>query len=163
MSPVPTVLNVLLDSEEEARDQALLRFQDAQRKAADAEHVRRQLDDHRREYVERWAQQFRQQGTIELVQCYQTFMHKLDDALSQQTLVAQRADQHAEALRDAVQACEVRVACVQRLIERREKTALQSAEKMAQRHTDEAAQRAHARQQVERRQAAALDDSTWMN
>ena len=73
----------------------------------------------RREYEQRWNEQFRSGGHMDLVHCYRSFMERLTHALEQQQRIVQQAAQHMEQARAQLQEHELRVASVRKLIERR--------------------------------------------
>lgn len=153
-------LTTLLEREQEERDRVRVRLRDAQLQADHALAQARQLQQYRAEYGQRWTQQFRQGGTIELVQCYQSFMQRLEQAVAQQQQLADQAAMRLESFRDAVRECEMRVASVRKLIERRERQKQRVAERADQRQSDESAQQLHARARAHRR--AANTDTSWM-
>jgi len=138
-----TALNTLLSQAEGERNKAMV----ALRRAED--HVRRlraqteQLSGYRADYQRRWAGQFSRQGTMEIVQCYQTFTQRLDEALAQQQRQTDSALAQAATLREALLAAELRVASVRKLIERRQFELRQAEDRRAQRQTDETAQHVH--------------------
>jgi len=78
-----------------------------------------QLVVYRREYEQRWGQRFASQGQIELVQCYQGFIVRLNQAVEHQARVQEQAARLLEHARRALQEQELRVASVRKLIERR--------------------------------------------
>jgi flagellar FliJ protein len=143
-------LQVLLERAERERDAALSVFQSAQNRAQAAQAQAEQLTDYRGDYQRRWSGTFAQAGgTIQIVHAYQGFRERLEMAVSQQDRVASHAATQSERAREALQACELRVASVKKLIERRLAEARLAAERRDQKQTDEAAQRAAWRRAAE--------------
>jgi flagellar FliJ protein len=153
-------LNTLREREQAERDRALALLRDAQSQADHAQAQAEQLRQYRAEYAQRWTSQFRQQGTMELVQCYQSFMQRLEQAVAQQAALAEQSRVRVDAQRDLLRECELRLASVCRLIERREHQQRRLADRAEQRASDETAQRAHERRQAETR--ARPQDTSWM-
>ncbi len=151
-------LATLTEKERQARDEAMTRFQEAQRTADDATQQAQQLRQYRDDYAQRWTTNFQQGGTRELLHCYQTFMQRLDHAVAQQTTIAAQAVHRLNHHRELLLACELRLGAVRKLVERRQDQAAQQTQRAAQRLTDEMAQRMHNLTQAQRRAA----DSSWM-
>lgn len=135
-----SALDTLLEHAEAERDQALAALQRAEEQLRQAQTQAQQLRDYRGEYQQRWANQFRVGGTMEIVQCYQSFMQRLDEALAQQTRQAEAAAAQVERARQVLLAAETRVASVRKLIERRHAEIRRADERRDQRQTDETAQ-----------------------
>ena len=135
-------LQTLLGQAESARDAA----QAALRIAVDAaERARAQLDQlqtYRGEYQQRWQAQFSRHAAIEIVQCYRSFMDRLEQAVAQQQRVSEQVERQAEHARTRLSECELRVASVRKLIERRLHELEQRQRRIDQKRDDEAAQRA---------------------
>jgi flagellar FliJ protein len=135
-----SALNTLLSQAEGERNQAMAALRRAE------EHVRRlraqteQLSGYRADYQRRWAGQFSQQGTMDIVQCYQSFTQRLDEALAQQQQQTTAAEQQVAVLREKLLATELRVASVRKLIERRQAELRHAEDRREQRQTDETAQ-----------------------
>jgi flagellar FliJ protein len=145
---MPKSLNTLLtllERERGERDQALLGMREAEGLASHAAAQAQQLADYRTAYMRRWTNRFRAQGSIELVQCYQGFMQRLEQAIGQQHQAADHADARLRQARDALRERELRVGSVEKLIERRRREHRQHASRREQAQSDEAAQRSHAR------------------
>lgn len=136
-------LNTLLQQAEVERDTAQAAAHQFDTAATQAEAQAQQLTEYRTQYQQRWSTQFRQSGAIELVQCYQGFSQRLEQAIELQTRAAQKMRERAEQARLYLVACEQRVAAVRKLIERRQAEHRRTAERREQRATDEVAQRAH--------------------
>lgn len=134
-------LTVLLAQVERQRDLAMTEHQRTRIAFEAATEQSRQLLTYRREYEQRWSAQFRLDGKMELVHCYQAFMERLTQAVEQQGRVAEYAEQNTG--RAKAQLCEIELRCasVRKLIERRTRDIRQSAEKRDQKQTDELASR----------------------
>jgi len=146
--PTMQALIQLLDHERRLRDATLLGLRDAEGTAEAADAQARQLHAYRSEYVERWSIRFRAPGSVTLMQCYQGFMQRLEQAISQQRMVVQQAHTRLEQARQVLTEKERRVASVEKLIQRRSLQDQQHAARREQSHSDEIAQRAHARRQA---------------
>lgn len=148
--PTLQALLQLLDHERRTRDEALQALSQAEGLAGQADAQAQQLGAYRSDYVERWSVRFRDPGSVALLQCYQGFMQRLDQAIQQQhNTVAQaqiRVDQARGALRDHQR----RMASVEKLIERRREQEQRQLARREQSRTDETAQRAHARRLASR-------------
>ena len=137
-------LSTLLEHAEAERDAALAALRNTEAAAAAAQGQLDQLQEYRTQYQQRWSTQFRQAGSIELMQCYQGFGQRLDQAITQQSQIVAQAEQRAQQARAVVLEREQRVAAVRKLIERRQQEQNRVAERRDQRATDEAAQRSRA-------------------
>jgi flagellar protein FliJ len=135
-------LTLLLGQHERQRDAALAEHQRAVLASEAAAAQAEQLLTYRREYEQRWGDQFKREGHIELVRCYQSFTERLTQAVEQQTLMAELATQRVEAALIALRESELRCASVRKLIERRTIEQHVSAERRDQKQTDEQASRA---------------------
>ncbi len=139
--PDPRSLQTLLEREQHVRDAAARALQQAQAQQAQAKGQVDQLAAYRADYVDRWSLRLSQTATIEILQCYRSFMQRLDQALAQQKGLFGRAEATTVACRTALLDAERRVAAVQKLLERRageQRLVLQRSE---QRQADESAQR----------------------
>ena len=141
MNSLQPVVTLLAQCERE-RDELAVACQRAAMSHRSATAQAEQLVVYRGEYEQRWAEQFKTDGRMELVNCYRGFMDRLTQAVEQQQRVvvhAQAALDHARLkLRDG----EIRVASVRKLIERRQAEARLSADRRDQKNTDEFASRA---------------------
>lgn len=144
-------LLLLLERAQADRDAALTACQRAEQAAARQRTQAEQLQTYRGEYQQRWSVQFGREGRPEIVQCYRSFMTRLEEAVQQQAHLLGHADGQLAVMRETLQVQERRVAAVRKLIERRlaEQQALTS--RRDQRETDESAQRAsqHAKARLE--------------
>ncbi|MBI5258710.1 MAG: flagellar export protein FliJ [Burkholderiales bacterium] len=139
----PSTLTTLLQQAEADRDAAQAVLRHCEAVAAQAQAQAEQLSAYRSQYQQRWTTQFRQSGAIELVQCYQGFAQRLEQAITQQTHTTTQAQSRLEQARAQLIAREQRVAAVRKLIERRQAEQNRVAERRDQRNTDEAALRRH--------------------
>lgn len=135
-------LQTLLEQAGVARDKALTVHQRALAAVQAAQVQAGQLAAYRREYAERFGKQFQRTGAIELLQCYQGFMTRLDDAVTQQDHVVTQAAVRADDAKALLLAAELRAASVQKLIERRTAEAAVRHDRREQKATDEFAARA---------------------
>ena len=135
-------LTLLLSQHERQRDIALAEHQRASQASSAAAAQSEQLHTYRREYEQRWAEQFRREGQIELVRCYQSFMERLTQAVNQQTRMAEHAAQQVDAAVVALREAEMRCASVRKLIERRVHERRLADDRRDQKQTDEQASRA---------------------
>jgi flagellar FliJ protein len=143
--PTMQALLQLLDHERRVRDAALLGLLDAEGSAEQADTQAQQLNAYRSEYVARWSARFREPGSVALMQCYQGFMQRLEQAIAQQHATAQLARERLEQARQTLSDNERRVASVAKLVERREQQEQRRAAHREQSHSDEIARAAHAR------------------
>ena len=130
-------LIALLAQTERERDAAWAEAQKAAQALSDANSQHEQLLAYRREYEQRWNNQFRSEGRMELVHCYRGFMDRLTQAVEQQQRVADYAAAQAERTKALLAEQELRVASVRKLIERRQQELRLSADRAEQKQTDE--------------------------
>lgn len=141
-APDTQALLTLLERETAIRDEAAVALRQA------VEHRDRVLDQaaqlaqYRADYVSRWQAQFARSAPIEILTCYRSFMARLDQAVSQQDALAERARASAERNREFLVEAERRVAAVRKLIERRQAEHRKTLDRREQKLNDEAAQRA---------------------
>lgn len=135
-------LRSLLEQASAERDTVFAEHQRAFVAQRAAETQADQLATYRHEYGQRFGSRFGSAGAIELMQCYQGFMTRLDDAVAQQRQIVAQATERAEAVQARLLAAELRVASVRKLIERRVAEAGLQHERREQKATDEFASRA---------------------
>jgi flagellar protein FliJ len=158
MSPSPhAALHLLLQQAERARDEAVMRQQQAERQLRAAQSQGEQLSAYRGDCEQRWTQRFRQGSGIDIVQCYQGFIQRLHGAVAMQDDVMQRAAVQLERARAQTVKEELRVASIRALVERREAAARLAHERREQKMQDDMAARALALQRS-RLDAAAMPD-----
>lgn len=135
------LMHTLLDREKKKRDAAIAEWREAERQADAAREQADSLVSYRAEYRKRWAAQFAQRAPIEIVRCYQGFVERLEQAIGAQQGAAQQAADRVAAARARLHQREIKVATVQRLIERRLQAAALREQRRDQKASDEAAQR----------------------
>lgn len=138
-------LSLLLERAEGERDAAARALHTASTQADAARAQHGELAGYRQEYQQRWTQSFSQGTTMSLVDCYQSFGQRLNQAVDTQGHVANHADQRLQRAREALRQAELRVAALRQLIARRRAEADKQAQRREQRATDEFAARAHLR------------------
>ena len=143
--PTLQALTLLLDHERRVRDEALQALSHAEGTAGQAGAQAQALAVYRSDYVERWSARFREPGSVALMQCYQGFMQRLDQAIAQQRNTVAQAQIRVDQARGALHHNERRVASMEKLIERRRQHEQRQLARHEQSRTDEVAQRAHAR------------------
>jgi flagellar FliJ protein len=136
-----SLLHTLLEREKEKRDAALADWRNAEAQERAARDQAESLVTYRGEYRKRWAAQFAQRAPIEILQCYQGFVERLEQAIGAQQGVAEQAAGRLEAARLRLRHRETKVATVQRLIERRLQAGALREQRREQKTVDEAAQR----------------------
>ncbi len=160
MTPPIESLLTLLELERNERDLALRGVRDAESLARHAQAQAQTLDAYRTEYVERWSTRLRTPSSIELVQCYQGFMQRLDQAIGQQRAASEQAQVRLQQAVLALREREQRLGSVEKLIERRRHEQHRHAARREQTITDEAAMRLHERRlAAARRQDAGGNDT----
>jgi len=135
------LLKTLLEREQKRRDEQMANVRTA---VANAEAQQQQADGlgtYRTEYCRKWSAQFQQAASIEILRSYQGFLSRLDQAITQQQSVLEHAHRMVEAHRQRLVEREIRVATVERLIERREAMLAKVADRRDQKNLDELAQR----------------------
>jgi flagellar FliJ protein len=139
---MPT-LHLLLEREEAERNRWLQRLHQAEDALHRAQAQADMLLTYRDEYRQRWGAQFARGASVPLVQCYQGFVARLDQAIAEQQRQLQAEADRAAQTRAALAAQQQRVASVRKLIERRSSDAQQRAVRREQKHSDEIAARTH--------------------
>lgn len=135
-------LLMVLEAAEKARDDAKSELE-AGRRAHDAARQQAQsLHDWRKEYQTKWQSQFRQAGGMEIIRCYQDFMQRLGEAVSEQDRRVEQTQVYMERCRELLIERERKVVAVGQLIERRQQEAALSQRRQEQKATDEIAARA---------------------
>ncbi len=135
------LLRTLLEREQQRRDDQKAVVRNA---AANAEAQQQQADGltgYRAEYCAKWSAQFQRAATIEILRSYHGFLSRLDQAIAQQQSVVEHALRMVEVQRQRLVEREIRVATVERLIQRREAMLAKVAERRDQKNLDEMAQR----------------------
>lgn len=130
-------LQALLAQAERERDEAWAQAKHAADRHAGAASQAEELLAYRRDYEQRWNEQFKNGGRMELLHCYRGFMERLTHALEQQQRIVQHAAQQMEQSRTQLCEHELRVASVRKLMERRHREMQRTAERQEQKQTDE--------------------------
>ena len=135
------LLKTLLEREQKRRDEQMAAVRSA---VANAEAQQQQADGltgYRSEYCRKWSAQFQQAAQMEILRSYHGFLSRLDQAITQQVSVVEHARRMVEAQRQRLVEREIRVATVERLIQRREAVLAKIADRRDQKNLDELAQR----------------------
>ena len=135
------LLKTLLEREQKRRDEQMAQVRNA---VANAEAQRLQADGltgYRSEYCQKWSAQFQKAATMEILRSYHGFLSRLHQAITQQASVVEHAQRMVEAQRQRLVEREIRVATVERLIQRREALLAKVADRRDQKNLDELAQR----------------------
>ena len=135
------LLKTLLEREQKRRDEQMAAVRNA---VANAEAQQQQADGltgYRSEYCRKWSAQFQQAAQMEILRSYHGFLSRLDQAITQQVSVVEHARRMVEAQRQRLVEREIRVATVERLIQRREALLAKVADRRDQKNLDELAQR----------------------
>lgn len=135
------LLRTLLEREQKRRDDQMAVVRNA---VANAEAQQQQADGlsgYRTEYCQKWSAQFQRAATIEILRSYHGFLSRLDQAITQQQSVVEHARRMVEVQRQRLVEREVRVATVERLIQRREAMLAKIADRRDQKNLDEMAAR----------------------
>lgn len=135
-------LMALLGQAERERDTAIADMRKAEDGFKAAQAQAEQLVAYRGEYEARFREQFKTNGSVSILQCYQGFSSRLGMAIDQQHQIAGHAERRVELARDALREQEMRVASVRKLLERRLLELRQAADRRDQKQTDEYAARA---------------------
>ena len=135
------MLQTLLEREEKRRDEQMAAVRAA---VANAEAQRQQADGlttYRDEYCQKWSTQFQKAAQMEILRSYHGFLARLDQAVTQQQAVVAHAQRGVDAARQRLVEREVRVATVERLIQRRQALLARIADRRDQKNLDEMAAR----------------------
>ena len=135
------LLRTLLERERKRRDEQMAQVRAAVANAQAQQQQADGLGGYRVEYCQKWSAQFQQAATIEILRSYHGFLSRLDQAIAQQQSVVEHAQRMVEAHRQRLVEREIRVATVERLIQRREATLAKAADRRDQKNLDELAQR----------------------
>jgi flagellar FliJ protein len=130
-------LATLLEYAQQARDQARAKVARAQARLASAQGQVEQLRDYRNHTQQRWGDQLRQGAQMSMVQVYHGFLGRLHDAVDLQGHQVQRLEGELHQIESEVQAAEMKVAALEKLIARRAAEARHQAERREQKQLDE--------------------------
>jgi len=134
-------LGILLDKVGTERDEAKAHLGECMARAQAARAQAGELKNYRMDYEQRWGARFTQGSTMDLLSCYQNFSGKLEEAIVSQGNLASHADARVEAARTQLLALEMRVAAIQKLIDRRQAEIQHQQQRQEQKATDEFAAR----------------------
>ncbi len=135
------LLRMLLEREQKRRDEQRAQVGHA---VANAEAQQQQADSltgYRGDYCKKWSAQFQQSAQMEILRSYHGFLARLDQAITQQQSVVEHARRMIDVQRQRLVEREIRVATVERLIQRREAMLAKLADRRDQKNLDEMAQR----------------------
>ncbi len=135
-------LLMVLEAAEKARDDAKSELEAGRRAHEAARQQAQSLHDWRKEYQTKWQSQFRQAGGMEIIRCYQDFMQRLGEAVSEQDRRVEQTQVYMERCRELLIERERKVVAVGQLIERRQQEAALTQRRQEQKATDEIAARA---------------------
>ncbi|HEX4234532.1 MAG TPA: flagellar FliJ family protein [Caldimonas sp.] len=133
---------LLLAQAERQRDEALAEQFQAERARRAAAAQAEQLVAYRREYEQRWGEEFCREGKIELVRCYHGFMDRLTQAVEQQERIAANAAGQVERAEAIARGHEIRAAGLKKLVERRLREREATSARLEQKESDDHAVRA---------------------
>lgn len=132
-------LHTLLELAERERDAALAALMQAENLGNRALAQLEQLRAYEADYRARTPGSAGQAAPIELLRCHQGFMGRLDQALAQQQQSVKASEAELLRRREALQRCELKLASVRKLLERRAGEQQRVEAQREQRRTDEAA------------------------
>jgi flagellar FliJ protein len=134
-------LHAVLEHAERERDAALAVARRAEAAADAARQQAGTLARYGLEYDARWGARPGQSGTPAMLHCVHGFVQRLEQARRQQDQACRQLAERSAQAHARLHAAELRVAAVRKLIERRMAALRLHADRLAQRQTDEAAQR----------------------
>jgi len=134
-------LTTLLEQADADRSRALANFNLVRARCDAARAQASQLEAYRSEYRQRWSRQFAQGATLEIMRCYRDFDARLDSAITQQGQAVRLAQAAQARASDGLSACELRLASVRKLIERRDLAHRQAGDRHERKADDEHATR----------------------
>jgi flagellar FliJ protein len=141
MHPSLRPLMLALEVAERDRDQAQSTVLQLRHQLETAQAQARQLDAYRHDYQQRWSERFQAQGTVQIMQCYHSFLSRLDQAGSHQEAIVQRMQHHLDQAMEVLREREMRAASIRKLIERRQDDLARARSRQDQKLTDEQAAR----------------------
>lgn len=137
------LIRELLVQEREERERRHAQVRVLQQRLEAIQRQTEELQAYRQQYQDHWHLQFRQGATPALMQCYRQFEERLAVALAQQHHTLRHVQGLLDQGRQRRVQQDVRVASIERLLERRRQSVLAADAKAQQRSDDEWAQRAH--------------------
>lgn len=137
------LIRELLEHEREERDRRHAQVKTLEDRLGALQLQTDELQAYRRQVRDHWQLQFRQGASPALMHCCRQFEDRLEVALAQQRHTQRHVQGLLEQARQGRIRQDVRVASIERLLERRRQQALTAEAKAQQRSDDEWAQRAH--------------------
>jgi flagellar FliJ protein len=147
------MLQVLLEREQKRRDDVQAQLRAALQNVQTQQQQAEGLTTYRGEYCQKWSGQFQQAASMEILRSYHGFLSRLDQAITQQQNVIAHAERQVEAVRQRLIEREIRVATVERLMQRRRALLARADDRRDQKNMDELAQRLATRQRGNGRHA----------
>lgn len=141
-----TALHTLLSEAERTRDAALSALVKAEQHAARLQQQAEQLAQYRGELRQRHPASAGRSAGMDRVLVHEGFSGKLQDVIDQQQAQRLAALTAVQRRQEALRACELRVASVRKLLQRRAGVLAQASQRREQRQTDETAQQLQQRQ-----------------
>ena len=141
----PTLLILLKEKEEGERDRRKARLLAQRDRLAHLQAQSEQLTSYRQDYQNHWHLQFRSGARPQVLQCYRQFVERLDAALTQQAHTVRHVGALVEQAEQELLQQEIRVAAIEKLMQRRAQQIELQQRRQQQRHDDEWAQRAASR------------------
>jgi flagellar FliJ protein len=140
MKRLQTLL-LLLEKERRKRDEAQAAVRGANANLEQQQAQGEGLATYRVEYCAKWSTRFQQGSSMEILRSYHGFMARLEQAIAQQQAVIAHAQRGVDAARERLVEREIRVATVERLIERRRELLARVEDRREQKTLDEMAAR----------------------
>jgi flagellar FliJ protein len=137
--PAPNALSVALEMALRQRDEARRLLQDARNVRQAAQDQLDQLEGYARETQNRWGMRPNAAVQPEVMYHHYQFMGRLDHAVGLQNGVVGAQAERVHAAEKALLATELRLASLKKLVEKRERDALQAQMRREQKQTDERA------------------------
>jgi flagellar FliJ protein len=147
------MLQVLLEREQKRRDDVQAQLRAALQNVQTQQQQAEGLTTYRSEYCQKWSGQFQQAASMEILRSYHGFLSRLDQAITQQQNVIAHAERQVDAVRQRLIEREIRVATVERLMQRRRALLARADDRRDQKNMDELAQRLATRQRGNGRHA----------
>ncbi len=136
-------LQTLIDQAERERDAAQAAVLQADEQTRRLQAQQQQLQDYQADYASRAPALGGHSATIAQLRAHHAFMQRLQQALAQQQAVVAQARQQLLTRRDSLLACEIKLASVRKLAERRVQEDQRQSARHEQKRSDEAAAQRH--------------------
>ena len=137
MSDNSEVLTLLLSREKEALGRAQAELGAARERWQHAQQQADQLQAYRLEFERHWLDQFSRSTQMQLMNCYRQFNTRLDSALNQQNHTVEHVKGLAEQAQSRLVLQEIKVASLEKLLERMAARVKDQQARREQRETDE--------------------------